>query len=244
VADYHAHPYYEVNLIFSGNVNILLPDQSLATNRQYLILTAPGTPHYIACNRDTLYSRLYLSFSLKLLEDFVPGCQQLLAEVFGSTGRMVPLSRRRTEHCKDIIQRIEKEEDLFRQKLLIVYLLSSIRDFAGRSEVESRSVPVYVIEALSYIERNYSRKIVAAELADSLHIGRTTLMTAFKKYTGSSLNDYLVRYRINIAKNFLRQGVSVQETAERCGFGDSSGLIRNFKKIYGITPGHFFGEET
>jgi hypothetical protein len=32
VADYHEHEYYELNLILSGNVRILLPGQSVETD--------------------------------------------------------------------------------------------------------------------------------------------------------------------------------------------------------------------
>lgn len=162
-----------------------------------------------------------------------------LLEIFGESGRIVPLSGRRTEFCRELFERIEKEDDPFRQKLLVLYLLSTISAFAKGKDVETRPVPAYVTEALAYIEKHYGEKILAEDLAKRLHIGRTTLMTAFKKYTGTALNAYLVRYRLKIARELLRQGASVQETAERCGFGDSGSLIRSFKKYFGTTPGKF-----
>ena len=81
-----------------------------------------------------------------------------------------------------------------------------------------------------------AEKIVAAELAWHLNIGRTTLMTGFKSYTGNTLNDYLIRYRVKNALRMLRQGATTQETADACGFGDICSLIRGFKKCYGMTP--------
>lgn len=160
-----------------------------------------------------------------------------LLEIFGESGRIVPLSGRRTEFCRELIERIEKEDDPFRQKLLVLYLLSTISAFAKGKDVETRPVPAYVTEALAYIEKHYGEKILAEDLAKRLHIGRTTLMTAFKKHTGTALNAYLVSYRLKMATELIRQGVSVQETAERCGFGDSGSLIRSFKKQFGTTPG-------
>jgi hypothetical protein len=64
------------------------------------------------------------------------------------------------------------------------------------------------------------------------HIGRTTLMTAFKKYTGSAINDYLICCRIDIAGNLLWQDVSVQKTEERSGLGNKGGLAAILKAYW------------
>ena len=47
VADYHSHGFYEVNLILSGNVRILMSDKSVETNLSHLVLMGPGVPHFI-----------------------------------------------------------------------------------------------------------------------------------------------------------------------------------------------------
>ena len=238
VADYHSHGYYEINLIFSGNIHILLPDGSVETTSSHIVLMPPGAPHYIACKPDTLYSRQYLSFAPTLLEGF-PEQWRLLRQLFGEGGRILAISPTQRERWAQLLDRIGEERDSLRRCLLILYLLSCIEEFARDAHAPARPTPAYVTEALSFINKNYGKKIVAGELASRLHVGRTTLMTAFREYTGSSLNSYIVRYRLKQAQRFLREGKSVQATAELCGFGDSSSLIRDFKQIYGTTPGKF-----
>lgn len=241
VADLHKHRYYELNLIFSGNIRILLPHSTVETERSHVVLTAPDTPHFISCLPDQLYSRLYLCFS----ESFVEGCLaqwDALRAVFGQNGSIVALSQSETELCRKLIEQIERETEPLRQRLLIFYLLSCIADFSG-SGTELRPTPPYIIEALSYIHRHYGEKILASALARQLHIGRTTLMTGFKRYTGSSLNEYLVSLRVKNAARLLRDGKNVQEAAEACGFADSGSLIRSFRKAYGVTPGKYLQKQ-
>lgn len=242
VADYHKHEYYELNLILSGNVRILLPDHSVETDRSHIILTAPGTPHYISCEPDRLYSRLYLCFSEAFVQDFLPQWQQLRG-LFGENGAVVAISPDGRELCRQIIERLEAEEDPLRQRLLIYLLLSHVAEFAREGAVAAAPTPYYIIEALSHIREHYAQKLVAEELAQTLHVGRTTLMTAFKKHTGSTLNDYLAGVRLKQARQHLEEGCGVQETAERCGFADSGALIRIFKQTYGVTPGKYVKQE-
>ena len=77
---------------------------------------------------------------------------------------------------------------------------------------------------------------MAKDLAWRLGVSRTTLMTAFKKYTGITLNDYLTQYRLKEAIRCLWEGDTVQSAAEKCGFGDTGNFIRAFRARYNTTP--------
>ena len=90
VVDFHEHEYYEVILVLSGNIKILLSDQTETGTGNRIILTRPGTPHFITCNPDTLYSRRYLLFSHDFLADYVPEWNQLQT-IFGKTGRIISI---------------------------------------------------------------------------------------------------------------------------------------------------------
>ena len=61
-------------------------------------------------------------------------------------------------------------------------------------------------------------------------------MTEFKKHIGSTLGNYLTICRLKNAIQFLSDNDTLEYTAEKCGFSDSSGLIRAFKKHFNTTP--------
>lgn len=235
VSDFHEHEFYEVNLILSGNVNILLKDQMEQGTEHYLVLTSPGTPHYISCQPDTLYRRLYLMFSHTFVANTVPEWESLLA-VFGKHGNIIRIEDKQKDLCQTLIEQIQKEANPFRQRLLALYLLSAIAEMSRDNNLQPSKLPPYVMGALEYISENYGQKIVADTLAKHLYVSRTTLMIGFKKYTGITLNDYILDCRLKHAITSLEQGKTEQETADACGFHDSSALIRAFKKVYQMTP--------
>ena len=62
----------------------------------------------------------------------------------------------------------------------------------------------------------------------------------FKEQTGEKMLNYINKYRINKAKELLRErDLSVTNTAKQVGFQNSVTLIRLFKKYEGVTPGKY-----
>lgn len=68
----------------------------------------------------------------------------------------------------------------------------------------------------------------------------------FKKETGITPHDYLVRERIALAKRVMESGAgnqysgySVAQIADMCGYADPLYFSRAFKKHYGISPSEY-----
>jgi len=49
-------------------------------------------------------------------------------------------------------------------------------------------------------------------------------------------HSYLLNVKINRAKEFLKNGYSIVDTALECGFFDQSRFHKNFVKIVATTP--------
>lgn len=235
VTDFHEHEFFEVSLILSGNVNILMKDKVEEGNGSYVVLTSPGTPHYIRCASDTLYRRIYLMVSRQFIVNYVPEWEELVA-LFGKRGRVIKITSEEAEKYEQMIKQIHTETDRFRQRLLILYFLSYLSEKIEDRDLDSQKIPVHIMNALAYVNEHLEEKIVADKLAARLYVSRTTLLTSFKQYTGVTLNNYILNCRIKKAISMLKQGKTEQEVAEECGFGDSSAFIKSFKKIYQITP--------
>ncbi len=238
MSDYHMHRYYEISLILQGNVKVLLPESVQEGTQSRLVLTRPMTSHLIVCQPHLLYKRINLLFSPDYLVDAVPEWKQLLG-LFPKQGAVIPLADQTKEELYALATALGEDPDPFRQKLRLMLFLSKVNDLRREKRADAEELPAYVTDALSYIQEHYVQKIVAEELAWKLGVGRTTLMTAFRKYTGTTVNDYLTRYRLKQALKLLRQGETQQRTAEATGFGDACNLIRAFKRCFGTTPGQY-----
>ncbi len=80
------------------------------------------------------------------------------------------------------------------------------------------------------------------ELADLVDCTPYYLIHFFKKTIGLTPHAYLLHLRLEKAKNLLRQGQSIVDTAFATGFVDQSHLTRHFKVKFGITPGTYRGQ--
>ena len=126
---------------------------------------------------------------------------------------------------------------------LSLSLLSSAESISFKIPDTSSQTPKYITAAVSYLTENFTRKITADELAATVGVGRTTLMTGFKKYMGVTMNEYVTGCRLKQAIKQMRSGSTIDEAAEECGYADGSCLIRVFKKRFGVTPMEYLGRK-
>ncbi len=241
MTDYHMHDYYEISLILSGHVKILLSDTTECSDGAKLVLLRPHTPHFIVCDSDQLYRRHNLLFSPSFLTDYTHDLQRLLP-LFGKNGAVLKLDEKTCTKLLALIDGIREETSHLRQRLLVLYFLSLATEGAPRSE-SSAEVPPLVSEALNHIAEHFGEHLSAGDMAWALHVGRTTLMTTFKKYTGVTLNQYITHYRLKNAIEALKEGKSEPEVARICGFNDPCNMIRCFKKHLGMPPRRYLSTQ-
>lgn len=88
-----------------------------------------------------------------------------------------------------------------------------------------------------YIETHYQNEVQLRDLALVAHVSPSYLSTQFKKAFGISFSQYLVKYRIDRAKELLRtSGSSCKEIAEQIGYTDYAQFSKIFKKYENMSP--------
>ncbi len=90
--------------------------------------------------------------------------------------------------------------------------------------------------AMLYIEDNYYKDVTLSDLAKMCSVTPNYFCRCFKVITSETPIEYIRRYRIERACEFLLSGMSITDTAYACGFNDTSYFINVFKKHMGITP--------
>jgi AraC-like DNA-binding protein len=104
----------------------------------------------------------------------------------------------------------------------------------GRAEQE---MPVFIGEAMRYIERYVADRLTLDRLAREFAIGKYTFAKSFKLHTGFSPGEYIITTRISKAKELLKYSkLTVAEIAELVGIDNVSHFINLFRDRVELTP--------
>lgn len=100
--------------------------------------------------------------------------------------------------------------------------------------------PARLNRVLDYIHANLGDKIELDTLAGVVGLNVYHFARAFKQSTGESPYQYVLRSRIDRAKEFLRQsGLPVIEASARTGFVDQSHFSKVFRRMVGVAPSEY-----
>jgi AraC family transcriptional regulator len=88
-----------------------------------------------------------------------------------------------------------------------------------------------------YITDNYGRDLSIAELAGIAGMSPFHFAREFKRTTGTTPHQYLIKFRINRAKALLAESkIPLVEVSYRSGFSHQSHFTRLFHRVTGTTP--------
>lgn len=97
---------------------------------------------------------------------------------------------------------------------------------------------VRVQKMLSYLYAHYAEPITAADIAQAASISRSEAARCFRDYMDCSPVNALIRYRLQTAHRLLHDtSWTVQQISSACGFRSTNYFTRQFRKVYGYTPG-------
>ena len=93
---------------------------------------------------------------------------------------------------------------------------------------------------IDYIQANLHRALNLPIIASHLDLSYYYFCSLFKKSMGVSPWQYVIKHRIDRAKELLKeQKLSIAEIALACGFSHYSHLNKHFQKVTGTTPGNY-----
>lgn len=124
-------------------------------------------------------------------------------------------------------------------------LLSAVQYLLeGHAENHRQHVPLgnedaVVAQVRDYLEAHYAEGISLAQLGALTSRSPFHLARAFSKVVGLPPHAYLENIRIQRARELLRSGLSVVDTALSIGYADQSHFTHRFWRYTGVTPGQY-----
>nr|WP_283980028.1 AraC family transcriptional regulator [Sinorhizobium sp. 7-81] len=91
--------------------------------------------------------------------------------------------------------------------------------------------------AKDFMIDHYGEYFPMAAAASAAGLSVRDFVKRFKAITGLSPSQWLLRYRIGQAKQYLAaRALPLGEIARRCGFIDEDHFRRGFRRVTGVTP--------
>jgi len=127
--------------------------------------------------------------------------------------------------------KVIRERSCFMEILNLLFLWNSSKQSLNYDKIRK------VEKVSQYILDHYTHRIKLQELADYIQLSPSYLQAIFKEITGSTPIEYLIRVRMNKAKEWIKEDRhSIREISEFVGFHDAFYFSKCFKKSEGMSP--------
>jgi AraC family transcriptional regulator len=92
-------------------------------------------------------------------------------------------------------------------------------------------------QVMEYVAENYSNDVPLGELANVAGMSSFHFAREFKRTTGTTPHQYLIKFRVERAKAFLAEReLPLTEVGLKSGFSHQSHFTRLFRRLTGTTP--------
>ncbi len=96
-----------------------------------------------------------------------------------------------------------------------------------------------ITRAKEYIEKNYQNEISREDVANTVFLNSAYFSKYFKKKTGETFYNYLLKIRMTKAMSFLKTGKSTTEVCKLIGYANIRYFNKKFKQFTGYTPSEY-----
>lgn len=249
------HEYYEMVYMKKGNAIFEIAEKPAAMGPNDIIIIKPRQPHRFIVKSEAGCEFIVLSFKFENringqysevpLEDFLNFVSSK------ETGPFITLKVSQKNEIILLMNRILQERESsepgseFLNYLLVLelfVLLSRALKMEWENSIKNKSPKLKELIGISinYIHNNFERDISLGDIAKFVFLSPSYFTRAFKEETGMSPISYLLKVRIERAKELLADtGLKISDIALSVGFSNQQRFNEMFKKYTNITPLQF-----
>ena len=255
--EYHNHDFYEIYLYLSGKVTYVIEGRSYKLRPGDILIIHNKDVHRPIVESGEPYERIVLWVDPDYLQRKSDGGSNLALCFENHGASNYNLLRLNPDKLQEIFTILEKFEESCRSSgfgstvLQDVYLAEYIVminkaffDDYDRPISKDISFNESINKIVNYINENLEEDLSLEIISKKFFMSKYHLAREFKKYTGYTIHKFTQQKRLFLAKNLLKQGISVNFVCSMCGFNDYSNFIRAFKKTYGQPPKKYIESRT
>jgi two-component system response regulator YesN len=141
---------------------------------------------------------------------------------------------RKTKACEDL-EECSSIEDILG---FFTNLLTIAKDYYENYRQHFNIKAIEIVK--EYIHNHFQEEISLNDAAELVYLNPKYLSELFKKETGITFTDYIINYRLEVAKEYLEDArFNINEVAELVGYKDIKYFSKLFTKIVGISPSKY-----
>ena len=243
----HWHDEFEIIYVKSGFLTVSISGENYIGKPGDAFVVSPGNLHFMGSQTGNvdyftfLFPLKYISFRTddilddKLLEPLNSGHLMISPEIEDTVKeqceQLVEIYGAKKEESQSKITAQIKTKIILLQFILKLWKKGFIveNDTSGKNTVEK--------EMVSYIQQNFTGKILLKEFGKQFHLSEKYISRYFKEYFHITISQYVTYLRLEHAKQLLQDtDIPVTEVAMQSGYQNVSYFIRSFKKTYGMSP--------
>ena len=251
----HRHYFSEVMLVRSGAARVVRGSTELILHAGELIYISPLVQHSVnsADGKPLVFD--VVKFSATRLREIPTYLSDIRSLALDAAHAHLPVYMNTEEvrkyHLADIISEclVECERHDFAWDLhvraLIYLLISGLTRFwiARREAFTDQPLPDQddpLLEIPGYIEQNISEPLKVEDLARRCSLSYPWFAKRFREFFGLSCKQFIEHIRTETVEQYLvYTDLDLAEISARTGYTDCSHMVKDFRRMIGVTPGHF-----
>lgn len=234
---------FVLHYIQSGKGTFYCNGNSYHLGKGDFFLLKPGVETYYQADETHSWSYYWIGLSGNKVHNYLQ--QSSLFNDTVLTGVTKDYVKKITDKFNDIIDLMGLNNfntyyhlSLFEMTYSLLRLLITVSSDNGHSTLTDKKR--YVIQMKNYIDSNYSKEIIIADIANKMALNRSYLSRIFKEEYQLSPKNYLSNLRIEKAKQLLLDtDESISTVSVEVGYKDVLAFSRAFKAHTNYSPSHY-----
>ena len=234
---FHSHPdLFEITYVIEGKMDCLIENVIYPVMKGDVMIFMPDEMHGINREYGGEYERINLYIPIKFFR--LCGCEELLEGMYERGG---VINADDTDYAlREQFERIDgyissgNTDDVILRCVVTELIYMIVK--SERSAYDKARKNEYVGDIIAYILNNIDKKLSLDDIAGHMHINKQYMCTMFKKHTGITINDYMVKKRLMRAMELYDVNENLLDSAIAAGFNNYSGFYKAFCRVYNCSP--------
>lgn len=247
-SSYHDHDFTEFTYILSGKGRYIVNGITYDVEAGDFIMCNPGVKHQnIVTNIKEPTVEFFCGFTNFHFKN-MPQDSILLKDGGYVLHTSAEVKQEINKHCYEMLAENDANKvgkyfmlkaHLMQILLLVVREVFEVsQDHQKGYNFESYNKSYAVKRIINYLNENYEHKISLEQIAHNMYLSPVYISKIFKEETGESPINYLIKIRLEKARDILMNSDSrsIKNIANSVGYDDVYHFSKLFKKYYGVAP--------